>query len=104
MGHAFGTIAMPADIDALLDSLTLEEQVALLAGADFWTTVPVERVGIPAIKVSDGPNGARGGGGLVGGLTAAAFPVGIALGASFDPALVRRVAGAIAEEALTKGA
>jgi len=95
---------MPADIDALLDSLTLEEQVSLLAGADFWTTVPIERLGIPAIKVSDGPNGARGGGGLVGGLTAAAFPVGIALGSSFDPALVRRVAGAIAEEALTKGA
>src|SRR5262245_39469129 len=104
MGCATGTIAMPADLDALLDSLTLEEQVALLAGADFWTTVPIERLGIPAIKVSDGPNGARGGGGIVGGLTAAAFPVGIALGASFDPSLVRRVAGAIAEEALTKGA
>jgi beta-glucosidase len=104
MGCAFGTIAMPADIDALLDSLTLEDQVSLLAGADFWTTVPIERLGIPAIKVSDGPNGARGGGGLVGGPTAAAFPVGIALGSSFDPPLVRRVAGAIAEEALTKGA
>jgi beta-glucosidase len=92
------------DIDRLLDSLTLEEQVSLLSGADFWTTVPVDRLGIPAIKVTDGPNGARGGGGLVGGLSAAAFPVGISLGSSFDPDLVRRVAGAIAEEALTKGA
>ena len=92
------------DIDGLLDSLSLEEQVSLLSGADFWTTVPVDRLGIPAIKVTDGPNGARGGGGLVGGLSAAAFPVGISLGATFDPDLVRRVAGAIAEEALTKGA
>jgi beta-glucosidase len=39
-------------LEALLDALGLEEQVSLLAGADFWTTVPVERLGIPAIKVS----------------------------------------------------
>ena len=29
-----------ADIDELVDSLTLEEQVAVLAGADFWHTIP----------------------------------------------------------------
>jgi hypothetical protein len=28
-------------IEDLLDAMTLEEQVALLAGADFWTTVPI---------------------------------------------------------------
>ena len=63
-------------IDGLLDAMTLEEQVSLLAGRDFWTTVPVERLAIPAIKVSDGPNGARGGGSFIGGVTAAAFPAG----------------------------
>ena len=49
-------------IEALVDALTVEEQVSLLAGKDFWTTVPIERLGIPSIKVSDGLNGARGGG------------------------------------------
>ncbi|MGZ4764232.1 MAG: beta-glucosidase, partial [Ilumatobacteraceae bacterium] len=48
------------DADTLVDSLTLEEQVALLAGADFWHTVAIERAGIPAMRVSDGPVGARG--------------------------------------------
>ncbi|MFN8536327.1 MAG: hypothetical protein U0232_02465 [Thermomicrobiales bacterium] len=43
-------------LEGLLDRMTLEEWVALLAGASFWTTVPIERVGIPAIKVTDGPN------------------------------------------------
>ncbi len=92
------------DIEALLDAMTLEEQVSLLAGADFWTTVAIPRLGIPAIKVSDGPNGARGGGSLVGGVKAASFPVGIALGASWNPALVEEIGGALAEEARSKGA
>lgn len=92
------------DIEALLDAMTLEEQVSLLAGADFWTTVPIPRLGIPAIKVSDGPNGARGGGSLVGGVKAASFPVGIALGASWNPSLVEEIGGALAQEARSKGA
>ena len=48
-------------IEELLDEMTLEEQVSLLTGADFWTTVPIPRLSMPAIKVTDGPNGARGG-------------------------------------------
>jgi hypothetical protein len=31
------------NIEELLDELTLEEQVSLLTGADFWTTVPIPR-------------------------------------------------------------
>ncbi len=93
-----------ADLEALLDALTLEEQVALLAGADFWTTVAIPRVGVPPLKVSDGPAGARGGGTLVGGRPTAAFPVGIALGASWNVALVQEVGEHLAREALGKGA
>ena len=93
-----------AQIEALLDAMTVREQVSLLAGADFWTTVPVERLGIPAIKASDGPNAARGGGSLVGGVTAAAFPVGIALASTWNTDLVHKIGQALAEEAQSKGA
>jgi beta-glucosidase len=93
-----------ARIDALLQAMTLAEKVALLAGASFWTTTPIERLGIPAIKVSDGPNGARGGGGFAGGITSACFPVGIALAATWNTALVEQVGQALAEEAQAKGA
>ncbi|OLV19036.1 glycoside hydrolase family 3 C-terminal domain-containing protein [Deinococcus marmoris] len=98
------TEAHDLSTDALLDQLTLEEQVLLLAGADFWRTVPVERLNIPALKVSDGPAGARGGGPLVGGTPTAAFPVGIALGASWNVELLREVGVALAREAHDKGA
>jgi len=91
-------------IDDILDRMTLEEQVSLLSGADFWTTVPVERLGIPKIKVTDGPNGARGAGSLVAGVSAACFPVAIALGATWNPALVERMGVALAGQAKSKGA
>ena len=89
---------------AALKALSLEEQVSLLAGDSFWLTVPVARAGVPAVKVTDGPNGARGGGALVGGVSAACFPAGIALAASWDTALLEEVGQALAEEAQSKGA
>ena len=39
----------------LLDRLTLEEKVALVQGADFWTTVPLPQIGLRAMTLSDGP-------------------------------------------------
>ncbi|ABC94363.1 beta-glucosidase protein (plasmid) [Rhizobium etli CFN 42] len=91
-------------IDSILDRMTLEEQVSLLSGADFWTTVPVERLGVPKIKVTDGPNGARGAGSLVAGVKATCFPVAIALGASWNPDLVKQMGVALARQAKSKGA
>ena len=89
---------------AAFEALSLEEQVSLLAGASFWTTVTVPSAGVPAVKVSDGPNGARGGGALVGGVKAACFPAGISLAATWDTELLEEVGSALAEEAQSKGA
>lgn len=94
----------PSSIDELVDALTLEEQVQLLAGEDFWSLPAIARLGIGKLRVTDGPNGARGAGSLVGGITAAAFPVGIALGASWNPALAEEIGSALADEVKSKGA
>jgi beta-glucosidase len=90
-------------IEKLLSQLTLAEKVSLLAGADLWHSVPVERLGIPVLKVTDGPNGARGAD-ANSGPASACFPVGVALGATWNPALVERVGAALAEETKAKGA
>jgi beta-glucosidase len=95
---------MSDQIEDLLGQMTLQEKVSLLAGADMWHTVAIERLGIPALKMSDGPNGARGGGSLTGGTKAACFPAGIALASSWNPELVSRVGRALGQEAKTKGA
>lgn len=39
--------------------LTLEEKASLTSGADFWTTKAVERAGVPAMMLTDGPHGLR---------------------------------------------
>jgi len=91
-------------VEELLVQLTLPEKVALLAGADVWHTVAVERLGIPSIRMTDGPNGARGGEGFGDGPTSACFPAEIALAASWNVGLVAEVGQALAKEARTKGA
>lgn len=95
---------MTKTIDDLLDAMTLEEQVSLLSGEDFWSLPAIERLGIGKLRVSDGPNGARGGGGLLGGVKATAFPVGIGLGASWNVELLQEVGVALAGETKSKGA
>ncbi|HEU0222322.1 MAG TPA: glycoside hydrolase family 3 C-terminal domain-containing protein [Paracoccaceae bacterium] len=93
-----------SSIEALVDEMTLEEQVSLLSGEDFWSLPAVGRLGIGKLRVTDGPNGARGGGSLIGGVKSACFPVGIALGASWNPDLVREIGAALADEVKSKGA
>ena len=39
--------------------MTLEEKAAPFTGASPWTTVSVERLGVPEMTVSDGPHGVR---------------------------------------------
>jgi hypothetical protein len=51
-------ILLPYQRFSLDPVLTL--QISLLAGADFWRTMPIPERGIPSIKTTDGPNGARG--------------------------------------------
>ncbi len=86
-----------------LAAMTLDEKVSLLAGRDLWETVPVPRVGLPPLKVTDGPNGARGAD-LNYGPTSTSFPVGAAMGATFDPELIDEVGRALAAETRAKGA
>lgn len=91
-------------IHDLVDQMTLAEQVSLLSGEDFWSLPAIARLGIHKLRVTDGPNGARGGGGLIGGVKSAAFPVGIAIGASWNPALAHDIGAALADEVKSKGA
>ncbi len=86
-------------ISELLAKMTLKEKVSLMSGKDNWHTVPIERLGIPWITMTDGPHGVRTtndqGRTFV---PATAFPTGVSFAASWNPALVERVGVALGEE------
>ena len=90
--------------DDLLSAMTTEEKAALVTGGDMWHTRGIERLGVPKLKVTDGPNGARGDGLMGTGSSTACIPSGSALGATWDPGLVEELGELLGDEALAKRA
>jgi len=95
---------MSERIEQLLADMDLDEKVAAVTGLDMWHTRPNERLGIPKMKVTDGPNGARGDGLMGTGAQTACIPSGAALGATWDPELVERLGEILGDEAKAKKA
>ncbi|NQX17343.1 glycoside hydrolase family 3 C-terminal domain-containing protein [Rathayibacter sp. VKM Ac-2857] len=93
----------------LVSRLTLAEKAALVSGATFWTTTAIERLGIEALTLSDGPHGVRfqpAGTdhlGLNASVPATAFPTASSLGSSWDRELATRVGEALGREARALG-
>ncbi|MCE0535198.1 glycoside hydrolase family 3 C-terminal domain-containing protein [Kineosporia rhizophila] len=88
----------------LIEELTLEEKASLVSGASFWTTRPVERLGIEGATLTDGPHGVRmqtAGAdhlGINAAHPATAFPTAAALGSTWDPELLEQVGQALGAE------
>jgi beta-glucosidase len=93
---------LDARVASLVDALTLDERCSLTAGSGPWHTVAVDRTGVPAVKMSDGPIGARGDGRS--GESALCLPCGSVLGATWDPDLVEELGRTLGDEARSKGA
>ncbi|KAJ4355204.1 hypothetical protein N0V95_003164 [Ascochyta clinopodiicola] len=87
----------------LASKLTLEEQISLLAGADFWRTVSMPEKGIPSIKTTDGPNGARGEF-FTNGTPAALFPCGISMASTWNLDMMEEMGRHLGEECKARGA
>ena len=88
--------ALEARAHDLVSRLTLEEKVGLMAGSAAFTLEGVERLGVPRIRVADGPTGVRSNEGE----PATVFPVGVAMAATWNPEIAREVGAAIGREAL----
>jgi len=100
---------MQRDIRELIEKLTLEEKAALCAGIDNWHTYPVERLGIPSVRMADGPHGLRKETGEPGdnllsnpSYPATCYPTASAL-CSWDTELMARLGAALGEECLAAG-
>lgn len=92
-------------VESLVNQLSLSEKVSLLSGLNNWQTVPIERLNIPSITMTDGPHGVRANrieperrSG-----TATSFPTGVSMAATWNPQLIHQVGEALAEETLALG-
>jgi beta-glucosidase len=98
-------------VEDLLGRMSPEEKASMLAGSGWMESMPNERLGIPAIKMADGPMGVRswaGSSSITSGGTrppvyATAFPAGIAMASTWDVDLVRSEGQAIAQEVKALG-
>jgi beta-glucosidase len=84
-------------VDSILSQMTPEEKIEMIGGVNDFYTRPIVRLGIPALKMSDGPMGVHDYG-----LTTA-YPAGIALAASWDPQLAERFGDAMGKDARARG-
>ncbi|HTO94922.1 MAG TPA: glycoside hydrolase family 3 N-terminal domain-containing protein, partial [Bacteroidota bacterium] len=84
-----------AKVNGILSRMTLGEKVSMLSGTGFDSR-PVPRLGIPAFHMTDGPVGVRW-------EQSTAFPASIAMGATWNPPLIRRLGEALGVEARAKG-
>ncbi len=96
------------EIEAILSQLTLEEKAALCSGISNWDSTPISRLGIPSVKMADGPHGLRkekegGTGQFKESYPATCFPPAVTLASSWNPGLLAEVGRAIAEECLAQG-
>jgi beta-glucosidase len=85
-----------ARVDQILKQMTLDEKVELIAGDGYMATQPIDRLGIPALRMSDASVGIR-----VYGL-ATAYPASIALAATWDPQLARLEGTQIGQDCLAR--
>jgi beta-glucosidase len=93
--------AAPAEVEKkvekLLGQMTDEEKIQLLGGVDSFYTYPVERLGIPRLKMSDGPVGTRNDG------KTTAYPAGVLLAATWDPAMAEWEGESLGRDARARG-
>lgn len=96
---------MSAQTQETLQKLTLDEKIALCSGLDFWRIGGIERLGIPAIFLTDGPHGLRKQAENLSqvdirGVPATCFPTASATANSWNRELLFAIGSAIGEECL----
>jgi beta-glucosidase len=100
------TAGMPVEqrVETLLKQMTLEEKVDMISGVRQRYLRGNERMGLPDLRMSDGPNGVHDyGPNLSNPYPTTAYPVGIALAATWDTALAYRYGEGMGRDARARG-
>src|SRR5713226_9437764 len=84
-------------VDSIVSKMTLAEKIEIIGGINDFYTRPLPRLGVPSLRMSDGPLGVHDYG------ETTAYAAGIALAASWDTDLAKRVGMAMGKDARARG-
>jgi beta-glucosidase len=93
---SLSTAAVEARADALLKQLSIEEKIDLIGGVDDFYIREIKHIGLPSLKMADGPFGVRNYG------PSTTFG-GMGLAATWDPELAARMGAVIGQDARARG-
>ncbi len=103
IAHTFSLVARAATpeverrVESILNRMTLEEKIDMLGGVDGFFIRGFPRLGLPRLKMADGPIGVRNEG------PATTMAGGIALAATWDSDLAQHVGTELGRDARAKG-
>ena len=86
-----------ARVSDLLSRMTTEEKVTFINGLNWMYTHPIERLGVPSFKMTDGPTGTNTHG------KSTAYPASVLSAATWDVALLNQLGAALGNDCSSRG-
>ena len=81
----------------IVSQMTLEEKIAYVGGYQDWYVRAVDRLGLPAVRMADGPQGVRNN------TQSTLYPSGVAAAATWDRALINQMGIALGQDSRARG-
>ena len=81
----------------VVKKMTLEEKISYIAGYESWYVRAIDRLGLPAVRMADGPQGVRNN------TRSTLYPSGIAAAATWDTELIKQMGVSLGKDARARG-
>ena len=81
----------------IVKQMTLEEKIAYIGGYESWYVREIPRLGLPAVRMADGPQGVRNN------TKSTLYPSGVAAAATWDKALIEQMGISLGKDSRARG-
>ena len=81
----------------VVKQMTLEEKIAYIGGYEAWYVREIPRLGLPAVRMADGPQGVRNN------TKSTLYPSGVAAAATWDKALIEQMGISLGKDSRARG-
>ena len=82
---------------AIVKQMTLEEKIAYIGGYESWYVRAIDRLGLPAVRMADGPQGVRNN------TRSTLYPSGVAAAATWDVELIEQMGVSLGKDSRARG-